>query len=229
MSDIGLLYTEENRIAVIEDRKTMTRRIPASFKEINERPDRWEFTAIDGRLCFFNQDGMDYPFKLPYAVGDLLYIKEPHYLYGQWHCTTDDIDREDAKWYFRRYFSDVWFPDNIPTNITVCTRKDEIGWFKRSPMFMFKEDARHWQRVTGVKVERLHSISELDALNEGTPERFYDLQQGDMQTSAGIVKGPFITGGAVNAYHKQWDELHGAGAWEFNPWLVAVSFERIAR
>lgn len=98
MRDIGILYTEENRLAVIEDRKTMTRRLPASFKEINEKPDEWLYSGLncDGDALFHPWSKVD-PFnindtvivKLPYAVGDLLYIKEPHYLYGRWESSLD--------------------------------------------------------------------------------------------------------------------------------------------
>lgn len=65
----------------------------------------------------------------------------------------------------------------------------------------------------GVKVERLQDISEEDALAEGCPAQ-------TPEELAGME--------ARGWYRDLWDSLHGAGAWDANPWVVALTF-RVVR
>ncbi len=223
MKQHGALFTTENRLAIREDRKTMTRRIPASFKEINEKPYRWEFTSIDGHLAFFRQDNVDLPFRIPWAVGDELYIKEPHYLYGQWDSKICNKRNGDIyeKWFFIS-FKDmgVKYLDNPPEDI--LRGHNGIGWFLRSPLFLSKEHARDWLRVTDNKVERLQSISEIDAVAEGTGA----IGQAIIKSEEFGARMP----GAVYQYAKLWNSINGKKhPWERNEWDVAYTFERIRR
>lgn len=64
-------------------------------------------------------------------------------------------------------------------------------------------------RVTGVKVERLNDISNDDAISEGIPADY--LEQ---------IHGP-------NGFRDLWESINGIGSLEANPWVVAVTFERI--
>ena len=63
--------------------------------------------------------------------------------------------------------------------------------------------------VEAVKVERLQDISEEDALAEGCPAQTYE-------ALAGME--------ARGWYRDLWDSLHGTGAWDANPWVVALTF-----
>jgi len=223
MKQHGALFTSENRLAIREGRKTQTRRIPASFKEINEHPDGWEFIGFEDELASFRLKGDESIFlvKIPWAIGDELYIKEPHYLNGGWEETTltgsSRFSRRKTKWtfHYNQEFG-VWFPDNIPhvPACKVCTGKDEVGWFLRSPLFMPKWAARDWLRVTGVKVERLQSISEQDIKAEGLDVQF-------------TMVGSFD---ALERFAQLWDSINGKKhPWESNPWVLAYTFERILR
>jgi hypothetical protein len=79
--------------------------------------------------------------------------------------------------------------------------------------------------VTDVRVERLQEITEADALAEGMrPDasgggvdlyRIPKAKKSDRQMSA-------VT--PVGAYRGLWDHLHGAGSWDANPWIVALTF-----
>lgn len=106
--------------------------------------------------------------------------------------------------------------------------------------------------VTGIKVERLQDISEADAIAEGLLS-----QQGDDDmagagykwTGLGYHGGTFDkhggatfhvpnhdgqcscrVGGATPAqcaYRDLWTHINGPGAWEANPFVVAISFRRV--
>ena len=215
MKQRGALFTTENRVAIREDRKTMTRRIPASFKEINEHPDEWEFekmTCMNSIAIFCSKkDGHHVFVKIHWVVGDELYIKEPHYLYGWWNKNgLTKTGKQKWKFYYDKPFG-VHFPDNIRSNVKVCSTKRQNGRHLHSPLFMPRWAARDWLRVTNVKVQRLQSIDEIDAQWEGTPNY-----------------NPYPSGVSVDDYHRLWDSINSKKhPWERNEWVVAYTFKRI--
>src|SRR6185369_8977877 len=70
--------------------------------------------------------------------------------------------------------------------------------------------------LTGVRVERLRLISEADAEAEGV---------------AGVDWGHGMDYGGKACYGKSyaqlWDQINGAGAWEKNPFVWALTFKRV--
>lgn len=64
--------------------------------------------------------------------------------------------------------------------------------------------------VTGVRVELLQAVSRGDAMAEGCP-------------FANMATGP----DPRQWYAELWDQINGAGAWDANPWVWAVSFKRV--
>jgi hypothetical protein len=213
MKQHGALFTTENRVAIREDRKTMTRRIPASFKEVNEHIEEWEFeklTCMNSIAIFCSvKDGHHTFVKIPWAVGDELYIKEPHYLCGRWVGLGRRANGR-TKWYFHaRKDEGIYFPDNFSPEISVCKSKDAHGWFLRSPLFMPKWAAREWLRVTDLKVERLQEISEEDCVAEG-------------------ITTVWPKNESCGEYVHLWNRINGKKhPWERNEWVVAYTFERI--
>lgn len=71
--------------------------------------------------------------------------------------------------------------------------------------------------VTAVRVERLQDISEADAQAEGCAL--------ECMTPTGDDSGSAIYG--PGGYRALWDDINGAGAWDANPYVWAVSFRRI--
>jgi hypothetical protein len=65
--------------------------------------------------------------------------------------------------------------------------------------------------VTDVRVERLQDISEADALAEGVTAGKY----------AGLERA------YARAYSVLWEQINGEGSWGANPWVWAVSFQRV--
>ncbi|CAH2606482.1 Phage-related protein (plasmid) [Rhodovastum atsumiense] len=75
--------------------------------------------------------------------------------------------------------------------------------------------------VTDVRVQRLHDITDADALAEGIePERYCPVSD-----SAGLhACGSAEPTDPVAEYRDLWDRLHGAGAWDSNPEVAALTF-----
>jgi len=77
--------------------------------------------------------------------------------------------------------------------------------------------------ITGVRVERLHDISEADAQAEGARE--CDPVSGREVLLAGASQ----RGSFVLHYRDIWEQINGAGSWPINPWVWVVEFKRKAK
>lgn len=70
-------------------------------------------------------------------------------------------------------------------------------------------------RITNVRVERLQDITEEDARAEGvTPVGWID------ETDVGMSS-------YREGFSRLWDDINGPGAWDYNPWVWVISFERV--
>jgi hypothetical protein len=84
--------------------------------------------------------------------------------------------------------------------------------------------------ITGVRVERLHQISEADAVAEGVPEESEPCEQcGDcgwlcIGGEPQECDAPGCGDGAIDGYRALWEQINGAGSWAANPWVWVVEF-----
>ncbi len=201
MKQHGALFTTENRVAIREDRKTMTRRIPASFKEVNEHIEEWEFeklTCMNSIAIYCSvKDGHHTFVKIPWSIGDELYIKEP------W-AVEKRLDEFTPAMLNDFVFLHLFYKEQNKPN---PLNKLRGRW--RSPLFMPKWAAREWLRVTDLKVERLQEISEEDCVAEG-------------------ITTVWPKNESCGEYVHLWNRINGKKhPWERNEWVVAYTFERI--
>jgi hypothetical protein len=83
----------------------------------------------------------------------------------------------------------------------------------RASIHMPRSASRIALEVTGVRVELLQDITEEDAMAEGVEPELVPPDGGSV---------PHVEG-----YRRVWEGLHGAGAWDLNPWVWVVSFVRV--
>lgn len=95
------------------------------------------------------------------------------------------------------------------------------GW--TSPMFMPRSLSRITLELTDVRVERLQDISEADALAEGVTPKWEPGCSGRLMEAI----GGFSFRPAASAYADLWEQINGAGSWDANPWVWALSFKRV--
>lgn len=117
--------------------------------------------------------------------------------------------------------------DRYPGNYTMWASDlldGAEGHAWRSPIHMPRWASRITLEITDVRVQRLQSISEEDAVAEGI-EPF---------RSSGFYKSPAHSDGkwraGDNAYlmfRDLWSDIYGPDAWDANPWVAALSFRRI--
>lgn len=136
----GILFNTEMVRAILDGRKTCTRRI------VNP-----QITAHYGAQCI----------KPPYQPGDILYVRETWERFECWNCEGDErgnCPKEPKKSVLDK-----------TCGCYMYRATDEIsGDAKWHPsIHMPKEAARIWLKVTDVRVERLQEITADDIRNEG--------------------------------------------------------------
>jgi len=218
-----ILFNTEMVRAIIEGRKTVTRRIDKAWNDFCEPlPD-----FINNKVRTYavqnygNREHTDYismcEVKMPICEGDILYVRET------W-CTDEDIADVFEENLIHGFY---YRADN--TDMDWVNDKEIVKW--RPSIHMPKEAARIFLKVTNVRVERLQDISFIDALNEGIEPRIteYDgrLDHSEIAEAYSIS----CQKACIDAFHKLWDstikksELDRYG-WNCNPWVFVYEFER---
>jgi hypothetical protein len=194
MTDRPIIFSAPMVRALIDGRKTQTRRV------LKPQPPEWvsAMTHEGGNEWIGAGDGHGTILRTPYAPGDRLWVREA------WNQ------------------SGLAFPVPRPGMGRMHYRADpDHGWKDywgawRSPIHMPRWASRLTLTVTDVTVQRLHEISDADAVAEGiTPHGGLFLGSG---TQADIWMS------AINSFHSLWNGIHGPDAWSANPWVCALTF-----
>lgn len=210
-----LLFNTEMVKAILDGRKTVTRRVIKPQPVLNNG--FWELggagwsesiSTITPVPCHSLYN------RMPFKPGDILYVRETWFYESHMEDITDgEPDLPNGR-YSSRYVYKASSP-NYPVDVGV----NAYGW--RPSIHMPKEAARIFLRVTDVKVEKLNDISFNDIMAEGVgimPEAYNDPDNAYLQ--------------AVETFKRVWDstvkksDLDRFG-WEANPWVWTVSFERV--
>lgn len=93
----------------------------------------------------------------------------------------------------------------------------------RASMHMPRWASRLTLTVTDIRVQRLQDISEEDARAEGVERLRSGRGYYDPRYGHGEVRFGHWFDLAKDAYSCLWEQIHGAGAWGKNPWVVAYS------
>ncbi|GKQ09109.1 hypothetical protein NUKP79_28300 [Klebsiella quasipneumoniae] len=196
----GLIFNSEMVRAILDGRKTQTRRPikwkQTRFTEIGEREDgsKWPWSEDAEHAC-------DFWHPCPFgAVGDRIWVRETWNKYGGLLTYRADHD---------------WIDDMRKE--TVCTAK----WVPS--IHMPRWASRILLEITDVRVERLNAISEEDATAEGVPPAGSLLP--DYLGTFLTPKGDFAT--AKVAFQRLWESIYGEESWKANGWVWVISFKRV--
>lgn len=196
--------------AILEGRKSMTRRIVKCREEIaclgtaadwnagklDERMPDWEtWGPKSGAQVFVGKHGNIFSLNCPYGVpGDRLKVKE-------------DI--------CAKFVGHDAYISYAADGELVTDRGAVIPWGYRrkaiSGRFMRPVYSRLTLEIASVRVERLQEIRERDAEREG------------MQTDPVEWDACY-----TDAFIRTWESIHGPGSWERNDWCWVIEFGRIA-
>lgn len=97
------------------------------------------------------------------------------------------------------------------------------GWRLKIGRYPPRWASRITLEVTGVRVERLQSISEEDAKSEGVPPLMGTEVAGHHVTTSIVDGGKYRDG-----FRAIWGQINGAASWDANPWVWAIEFRKVA-
>lgn len=196
MTDKPILFSGPMIRALLDGRKTQTRRL------LRPQPRTAPIRQVDGLWTDGVQIGETAVIKIPYAVGDRLWVRES---WSGEHVFRNHkpSERQDFAWegevHYRNHVH--YWADGGP----------EYGdWEKPRPsIHMPRYASRITLTVTDVRVQRLRDISETDAKAEG----------------CGMRIGPAPFNNYRSGFEDLWDSLNADRApWADNPWVVAYTF-----
>jgi len=187
--------------AILDGKKTQTRRVikPQPDGEIKANIP-YEFYGTKTERIFTDTKA----YLAPCSVGDILWVRET---------------------WAKRVYSDNRYYYKADDNLGAIFNREGDKW--RPSIFMPREAARIFLKVTNVRVERLQEITAEDVIREGIkysdsgPYHWHVL---DTKLNAWI-NFHFHD----EAFKHLWDSLNakrGYG-WDTNPWVWVIEFEKI--
>lgn len=247
MAEKPILFSGPMVSAILEGRKTMTRRVmkpqPRADYTLSPLMKAKEYLGprMCGKMGCYVTGQLDWTFFCPaYQPGDHLWVKE-NYQYADW--TEDGLP-------FIRYQADgairgpltpsedmadrvwaIWEELSDPDNRAIDGKSADRKW--RPSIFMPKWAARIWLEVTDVRAERLQDISEEDAIAEGVAphlEGWYPYGRAILFWKGARADVPAqCCVNAKDSFEGLWDSLNAKRGfpWSANPWVWAYTFRRV--
>jgi hypothetical protein len=224
MTERSILFSAAMVPALLAGTKTQTRRALKPQPETSHDGEPYWFLggyrvwAYRPTAAAPLRSGMN-PLACPYGQpGGQMWGRETFYAWGHWAKRVNPKKRRE-QWHFidetigagkaYRYDADEKLPRRK-------RELHEVGWWKRPAIFMPRAASRIALDVTDVRVERLHEISEEDAIKEGTPG------------GHGAIPGYGYSATPLEHYRWLWESINGPDSWDANPWVWGISFWRIA-
>ena len=239
-----ILYSPVMIEARYNGRKRQTRRLNG-LDIVNKDPDRWsfqEFSPLVPLHAVFKHedwDGKISVVKAPYGeIGTILWARESWKITG-WsfedgemyveytigsgsNCNMHD-PTEDCQWMIdkismmeKKGYIKLSDPNDEESSYDFTDKPLPF-----SPnIHMPKEAARFFDRITGYRIERLHSITEKDVTAEGSGRdvRQFALFGLDQNGRNEVYK---------RSFQRLWESINGKESWIKNPWVWVVDFEPV--
>lgn len=202
-----ILFNTEMVRAILEGRKTVTRRV-LKLPSYIQPQDNGLFTLYADGTCYENErlvNILQY-LKVPYQVNDILYVRET------WIPKESEENGKLVKGF--GYKADITGYESM------------FVW--RPSIHMPKEAARIFLKVTDVRVERLQDITEEQATKEGCKAGSFEFK--------GAVWGQEDTDEwtAIDDFSNVWQstikkDQRSIYDWNANPYVWVIEFERVER
>lgn len=220
MSYKPILFSEPLIPALLDDSKTMTRRLVA----IN-MPEVQALLVNIGAGCDVDESTEELiRVHSPWEKGDILWVKEKHWAYGYWEDVKGQFTTTGRQKRRFRVYDRVGFPPPKEwsfdrPNMSEMNHDGTVKWCRRLGRFMPKKYARIFLQVLDVRVERLQQITEADARREGMKPNITAITAARGETEARVAH--------TVEFIKVIKRLHGDEIWDANPWVYVLSFKRV--
>lgn len=214
-----ILFNTEMVRAILDGRKTCTRRLVSSRQFLGMLPDKCKNAAPDeflkGKRMMFKPycDMTDAElimtaYKAPYQPGDTLYVRET------WNRAPNGY-----------YYYEDWQRDDIA---------DITKW--HPSIHMPKEAARIWLKVTGVRMERLQEMKPVDVIKEGAYPDCWDCLNTYGESGSQCCYGTEEECSQCDEVMMEWEKLWTSTikksdldryGWDANPYVFVIEFVKI--
>lgn len=206
MKTYPIIFSTPMVQAIIEGRKTMTRRI------VNTTMHGWDaqkmqFTIVEnhksetiGCQAYFKdkENHFHLGIKCPYGQpGDVLWVRET------W--TETQVRDEEGWFYVFKADGDDWAAPWKPS------------------IHMPKAACRIFLEITSVRVERLLSISHKDAICEGV------LFEKICQFYFNYLTSKYLSKTAISSFASLWVSINGRDSWNSNPFVWVIEFKKVSK
>ena len=221
----GIMFTEDMFKAVINGRKTQSRRIifpdtdytfwsQPSFEGIETDPgDVFKIDKEGEIICYKDGEPKLCNLKGTYALfeGDQFHYETSYiratYQPGETVYLKEPYILLPDRPTIYRYGVDIPFNEGYP-------------W--KNKMFMPEKYARYFIKIAKVEVQKVQDITEEDARNEGV--YFAKSPMGNCYLDY-INGGCNILVSAYKSFRSLWRKINGNESWELNPWVFIYTFE----
>lgn len=205
MKERPILFSTEMVRAILDGRKTQTRRImkcqPERIPEKSEMGQPGFWIPFNAAQTMVRNEEMAW--ACPYGgKGDHLWVRETFCFKYDWNT---DAPAKPEAFYYRA--------DDEPHDTT------HIKWVPS--IHMPRRASRITLEITNVKVERLNDISEDDAIEEG----IYSWHDSGEELYKHYGKGHGVIS-PKKSFETLWESINGSGSWEKNPWVWVIEFRR---
>lgn len=216
MTERGMIFNAEMVRAILDGRKTQTRRIMKPQPEPCPRGGHWWPSNVFKTMLHVEEEmqngkggwgglvGDACPFG---DVGDRIWVREtfqgPLFDYD----LMDSYCKDPTP--FEKPEFCVYKADGVPAP-EFYDADDELHCCWRPSIHMPRWACRILLEITNVRVERLKSISDGDAIREGCSTA--DMKSGDC---------------VADVFARLWASIYGDESWNSNPWVWVISFKRV--
>jgi len=203
MTERGMIFNGEMVRAILEGQKTQTRRVmkpqPANDIVRGTFPNTEAFGWVSSLKHKFGSTTAHFcPFGKP---GDRIWVREAFRV----HSRATDL----ATLVYKASIQNAWTEQTHRVPVSVCNKPATPDKWTPS-IHMPRWASRILLEITNVRVERLNSISEEDAKDEGAP------------TECCVIGDKHFLG-----FRSLWKSIYGDDSWQANPWVWVIEFKRI--
>lgn len=232
MSEHPILFSTEMVKAILEGRKSQTRRI---IKEsFNGCMTHGPHPCPNEPVVLIPGEVLEHPFE----DGKSMTIDYPQ-VRAIFHCSTLDAEAKcpfgkardklwvRETWAMTKYYNGLTEEGFPVYKADYPVRPEASKW--KPGIHMPKDFARIWLEVEEVRVERLQDISEEDVIAEGIEPDPSGLQSDgvtEWMNYKNYGQG-FRYVHPLDSYQSLWQSINGPESWEQNPFVWVIKFKRI--
>ncbi|EMM5763738.1 TPA: hypothetical protein RUY73_002779 [Klebsiella pneumoniae] len=218
ITERGMIFNGEMVRALLDGRKTQTRRIVKGTDSAVKFCKEWNINGEEVFVVLGEKDhtGMNPvlgAISCPFgAVGNRIWVREAFRV----HSRATDV----ATLVYKASERNSWTEQTHRVPVAVCNKPATPEKWTPS-LHMPRWASRILLEITDVRVERLNAINEHDAQAEGVAKLrggFWKHYQPGWTQHQLSARGSFVT---------LWKSIYGDESWNSNPWVWVIKFKRI--